>query len=61
MQRLCMMWTGLHPGLALRMAGITLDPKGTGLISLEFANTLMGILFVVIWLLVGHILTTEHR
>jgi hypothetical protein len=57
-----MRWTWIE----IPMIGFTdawyypLDPKGRRFMSIEVTNTLMGILFVGIWLLVGHIMTIDH-
>ena len=39
---------------------LPLPSERLSILSLEFANTAMGILFLAIWLLVGHILTLDH-
>ena len=56
------MWTGHpYPGWLYGWLVPPLDPEGSRPMSLEFLGTVMGILFLGIWLLVGHILTTDHH
>jgi uncharacterized membrane protein YccF (DUF307 family) len=46
--------------IALRMAGLSSIRKALFSMPIEIVNTIVGILFVGIWLIVGHIITINH-